>query len=165
MVLHDVLGGLRRWRTWVHRRSGGWAVGTTDLADARRLADAVEVAAIGKLLQAIAHREHELPALLAIDEPFHGTNPALRVPIVVSVLDYLGHRDMVIAATHDLDVAAQVDARFARGYFSEADDDSGHFDRKLRPGVSPGSNALALLVRAGYPPAIIAAVERRARAG
>jgi len=84
------------------------------------------------------------------------------VPIVVSVLDYLGERDMVIAATHDLDVAAQVDARFARGYFCEPDDESGRFDRKLRPGVSPSSNALALLVRAGYPPAIIAAAERRA---
>ncbi|MBC7977995.1 MAG: hypothetical protein H7138_23685, partial [Myxococcales bacterium] len=83
-------------------------------------------------------------------------------PIAVSVLDYLGARDLAIAATHDLDVAAQVDPRFARGYFGEPDDDTGQFDRKLRPGVAPTSNALALLIRAGYPAAIIAAVERRA---
>jgi DNA mismatch repair ATPase MutS len=83
---------------------------------------------------------------------------------MVSVLDYLGERDQVIAATHDLDVAAQVDARFARGYFCEPDDEGGRFDRKLRPGVSPSSNALTLLARAGYPPALVAAAERRARA-
>jgi len=52
-----------------------------------------------------------------------------------------------------------VDARFARGYFCEPED--GAFDRKLRPGVAPTSNAVALLVRAGYPRALIAAVERR----
>jgi hypothetical protein len=82
----------------------------------------------------------------------------------VSVLDYLGARDLVIAATHDLDVAAEVDARFARGYFAEPDAVTGRFDRRLLPGVAPTSNALALLVRAGYPAAIIAAVERRVRA-
>jgi DNA mismatch repair ATPase MutS len=98
-----------------------------------------------------------------IDEPFRGTNPALRVPIVVSTLDYLGDRDVAIAATHDLEVAAQVDGRFARGYFREPDDDTGQFDRKLRSGIAPTSNALALLVRAGYPRAIVAAVERRVR--
>lgn len=80
---------------------------------------------------------------------------------MVSVLEYLGERDLVVAATHDLDVAAQVDARFARGYFCEAEGDDGRFDRKLRAGVSPASNALARLVRAGYPPAVVAAVERR----
>ena len=80
-----------------------------------------------------------------------------------SVIDYLGARDLVVAATHDLEVAAQVDARFARGYFCEPDGGD-RFDRRLRPGVSPSSNALALLVRAGYPAAIIAAAERRAGA-
>jgi DNA mismatch repair ATPase MutS len=125
---------------------------------------AVEVAAIGTLVEAVARRDHELPALFVIDEPFSGTNPALRVPIVVSTLDYLGDRDVAIAATHDLEVAAQVDSRFARGYFCEPDDDTGQFDHKLRPGIAPTSNALALLVRAGYPHAIVAAVEQRVRA-
>ena len=124
---------------------------------------AVEVAAIGKLVEAVAPG-HTLPALLVIDEPFRGTNPALRVPIVVSVLDYLGARNLVIAATHDLDVAAQVDARFSRGYFCEHDDETGRFDYPLRAGVAPTSNALALLARAGYPASIVADAERRAAA-
>lgn len=125
---------------------------------------AVEVAAIGRLVEAVAPHDREVLALLVLDEPFRGTNPALRVPIVVSVLDYLGQRGTVIAATHDLDVAAQVDSRFARGYFCEPDDEAGRFDHTLRAGVAPTSNALALLVRAGYPPAIVAEAERRAGA-
>ena len=114
---------------------------------------------------AATRQNQSLPALFVIDEPFSGTNPALRVPIAVEVLDHLATRDLVVAATHDLDVAAQVNARFVRAYFREPDEESGHFDHKLRPGVSPGSNALALLIQAGYPQEIIAAVERRVTDG
>ena len=158
----------------IHTTFGTWTASMVRVFAVMRIADAtgdgmstyaVEVAAVGQVIEAVAPRDHEVPALLVIDEPFRGTNPALRVPIVVSVLDYLGERDIVVAATHDLDVAAQVDARFARGYFAEPDGERGRFDHKLRSGVSPSSNALALLVRAGYPPAIIAAAERRASAG
>jgi len=154
----------------IHTTFGSWTASLFRVFTVMRVADAaeegmstyaVEVAAIGKLVDAVARGDHELPALFVVDEPFSGTNPALRVPIVVSVLEYCGERDVVIAATHDLDVAVQVDARFARGYFAEADDESGRFDRTLRSGVAPGSNALALLARAGYPSAIVAAVERR----
>lgn len=157
----------------IHTTFGSWRASLVLVFAVMRVADAtaaglstyaVEVAAIGTLVDAVARRDHGLPALFVIDEPFSGTNPALRVPIVVSTLDYLGERDIAIAATHDLEVAAQVDARFARGYFCEPDDDTGKFDRKLRPGVAPTSNALALLVRAGYPHAIVAAVEDRVRA-
>jgi MutS domain V len=157
----------------IHTTFGSWRASLFRVFAVMRVADAtadgmstyaVEVAAIGALVDAVARRDHGIPALFVIDEPFSGTNPALRVPIVVSTLDYLGDRDIAIAATHDLEVAAQVDARFARGYFCEPDDDTGQFDRKLRPGVAPTSNALALLVRAGYPHAIVAAVERRVRA-
>ena len=142
----------------IHTVFGQWQASLLRVFAVMRVADAtadgmstyaVEVAAIGALVDAVANRDPDLPALLVIDEPFSGTNPALRVPIVVSVLDYLGARDVVIAATHDLDVAAQVGPRFARGYFCEPDDATGRFDRKLRPGVAPTSNALALLVRAG----------------
>jgi len=155
----------------IHTTFGTWRASLFRVFAVMRIADAtasgtstyaVEVAAIGNLVEAVARRGHELPALFVLDEPFRGTNPALRVPIVVSVLDYLGERDLVIAATHDLDVAAEVDARFARGYFCEPDDQSGRFDHTLRRGVAPTSNALALLVRAGYPPAIVAEAERRA---
>jgi DNA mismatch repair ATPase MutS len=159
----------------IHTTFGRWRAGLFRVFAVMRVADetaegmstyAVEVAAIGKLVDAVdpsgaGDAVSTPPALFVLDEPFRGTNPALRVPIVVSTLDYLGARDVAIAATHDLEVADQVDAGFARGYFCEPDDATGAFDRKLRPGVAPTSNALALLVRAGYPGAIVAAVERR----
>lgn len=158
----------------IHTTFGRWDASLFRVFTVMRIADAtaegmstyaVEVAAIGALVAAVSSGEEGPPALFVVDEPFSGTNPALRVPIVVSVLEYCGARDLVLAATHDLDVVEQVDVRFARGYFAEADDDSGRFDRKLRAGVSPGSNALSLLVRAGYPSAIIDAVEHRVRCG
>lgn len=154
----------------IHTSFGSWHASLFRVFAVMRTGDAladgmskyaVEVAAIGKLVAAIGREDRQLPALLVVDEPFSGTNPALRVPIVVEVLDHLARRDLAITATHDLDVAAQVGPRFVRAYFREPDDETGQFDRKLRPGVSPGSNALALLIRAGYPQEIIAAVERR----
>lgn len=157
----------------IHTTFGSWRAAMVRVFSVMRVVDAtadgmstyaVEVAAVGTLVEAAAKRDHGLPALFVIDEPFSGTNPVLRVPIVVSVLEYLSERDLVVAATHDLDVADQLDARFARGYFFEPEDRGRRFDYKLRPGVSPASNALALLVRAGYPAAIVAAVERRASA-
>ena len=163
----------------IHTTFGTWCAGLVRVFAVMRIADAtaegmstyaVEVAAIGHLVDAAGAAgaagaaEPAPPALLVLDEPFRGTNPALRVPIAVSVLDYLGRHNLVVAATHDLDVAAQVDARFARGYFCEPDDRTGRFDHTLRPGVASTSNALALLVRAGYPPAIVAEAERRAGA-
>jgi hypothetical protein len=157
----------------IHTTFGTWSAALVRVFSVMRVVDAtadgmstyaVEVAAVGTLVEAAAKREHGLPALFVIDEPFSGTNPVLRVPIVVSVLEYLSERGIVVAATHDLDVAAQLDARFARGYFFEPDGRGTRFDYKLREGVSPASNALALLVAAGYPPAIVAAVERRAGA-
>lgn len=155
----------------IHTAFGRWTAPMVRVFSVMRVLDAiadgmstyaVEVAAVGALVGAATQRGHDLPALFVIDEPFSGTNPVLRVPIVVSVLEYLGRRDFVAAATHDLDVAAQLDARFARGYFFEAEAGATQFDYKLRRGVSPASNAVALLVRAGYPPDIVAAIERRA---
>ena len=79
----------------------------------------------------------------------------MRVSIAVAVLDYLAAHDIVIAATHDLEVARRVDARFRRAHFLEIDELAGEFDRKLREGVAPSTNAVALLRRAGYPAAVL----------
>ena len=125
---------------------------------------AVEVEAIGAVVAAASRGDGDddtLRALIVVDEPFSGTNPAVRVPIVVSVLEYLGAHDVVIAATHDLEVAAQLGDRFQRGYFAEVAGSSDEFDRRLRPGVSPATNAVERLAHAGYPAAILDDVARR----
>ena len=109
---------------------------------------AIEVAAIGELVAASAG-----DMLFVVDEPFNGTNPTIRVPIVVAVLEYLVDHGLVVAATHDLDVATRLNTRFERGYFEERDE--GTFDRHLRGGIAPASNAVEILRRAGYPNEIL----------
>jgi DNA mismatch repair ATPase MutS len=103
-----------------------------------------------------------VPTLFVLDEPFHGTNPAIRVPIVVAVFEHLAAHGFIIGATHDLDVAKLLGSEFRRAYFAE--DPTGGFDRTLRSGVAPSTNAVELLARAGYPREVLSRVERcRAR--
>jgi hypothetical protein len=156
-TLHTVWG---RWHAPLYRIvaamrvSDDTALGTSTYA--------AEVLSVRRLVAA-ADESTPIPALLVLDEPFRGTNPASRVPIVVAVLEHLARGGIVGAATHDLEVAARLSPRFHRGYFRERlpdeapDDDS--FDYKLRPGTAPSTNALALLRRAGYPAQLIAAAE------
>lgn len=150
----------------IHTTFGGWRAPLVQVRAVMRIRDdldsgmstyAVEVAAIGELVAAAAER-CALPALFILDEPFHGTNPAVRVPIVVAVFEYLAARGLVIGATHDLDVANLLGDNFARGYFAEQP--SGELDHRLREGVAPSTNAVELLARAGYPPELLARVER-----
>ncbi|HEY4057426.1 MAG TPA: hypothetical protein VGM39_12500 [Kofleriaceae bacterium] len=140
----------------IHTTFGAWRASPLHVRAVMRIEDvlengmstyAVEVAAMHELV------DDPHTCLFVIDEPFHGTNPAVRVPIIVAVLEYLVGRGLVVTATHDLDVAHQLDDRFARGYFEERD---GDFDRKLRAGIAPASNAIEILRRAGYPDAIMA---------
>ncbi len=138
----------------IHTTFGEWRASPLHVRAVMRIADdpergmstyAVEVAAMQELVA------DDRACLFVIDEPFNGTNPAVRVPIVVAVLDYLVARGLVVAATHDLDVATRLDPRFARAYFEEHD---GAFDRHLREGIAPATNAVEILLRAGYPAAI-----------
>ncbi|HEY5947892.1 MAG TPA: hypothetical protein VIV40_20470 [Kofleriaceae bacterium] len=150
----------------IHTSFGHWRAPLLRVRAVMRIRDdvhagmstyAVEVAAIGELVAAATERG-PLPSLFVLDEPFHGTNPAVRVPIVVAVLEHLGARDLVIGATHDLDVAKRLDPSFERAHFAELP--TGEFDRRLHAGVAPSTNAIELLARAGYPRGLLARVER-----
>jgi hypothetical protein len=155
----------------IHTTFGHWRAPLLGVRAVMRIRDdvdagmstyAVEVEAVGELVAAASERG-PLPSLFVLDEPFHGTNPAIRVPIVVAVFEHLVARDLVIGATHDLDVAKLLGASFERAYFAELP--SGGFDRTLHAGVAPSTNAVELLARAGYPEDLLARVERvRARA-
>jgi hypothetical protein len=143
----------------IHTTFGGWRSPPLCVRTVMRIADdpargmstyAVEVAAIGELVAAV---EAGAAMLFVVDEPFNGTNPTIRVPIVVAVLEYLVGAGLVLAATHDLDVANRLDARFARAYFAEHE--NGEFDRHLHTGIAPATNAVEILRRAGYPDAIL----------
>jgi hypothetical protein len=154
----------------IHSTFGGWRAPLVTVRAVMRIRDdldtgmsqyAVEVAAIGELVAAAA-QPARVPMLFVLDEPFHGTNPAIRVPIVVGVFEHLASHGFVIGATHDLDVANLLGGEFRRAYFAE--DAAGGFDRTLRSGVAPSTNAVELLARAGYPREVLSRVERcRAR--
>jgi DNA mismatch repair ATPase MutS len=150
----------------IHTTFGHWRAPLLSVRVVMRIRDdvdagmstyAVEVAAIGELVTAASERGL-LPSLFVLDEPFHGTNPAIRVPIVVAVFEHLAARDLVIGATHDLDVAKLLGASFERAYFAELP--TGGFDRTLHAGIAPSTNAVELLARAGYPAELLARVER-----
>lgn len=150
----------------IHTTFGAWRACMLRVHAVMRTADdpahgqstfAVEVSSIGALLAKVSN-DDDIPALFLLDEPFTGTNPSVRVSIAVAVLDYLAARDIVVAATHDLEVAARVDPKFLRAHFLEIDELAGEFDRKLRDGVAPSTNAVALLRRAGYPDAVLARI-------
>lgn len=150
----------------IHTTFGAWRACLLRVHAVMRTADdpargqstfAVEVSAIGDVIARVSKGD-QLPALFLLDEPFTGTNPAVRVSIAVAVLDYLSTHDIVIAATHDLEVARLVDPRFRRAHFLEIDELAGEFDRKLRDGVAPSTNAVAMLRRAGYPDEVLARI-------
>ena len=147
----------------IHTTWGSWRSSLLHVRTVMRIADeparqmstyAVEVAAMGELLAESGDRA----VLFVLDEPFHGTSPTIRVPIVLGVLEYLVTIGVVVAATHDLEVANRLGAHFARGYFQ--DDGKGAFDRKLRAGIAPGTNAVEILRRAGYPAPVLETISR-----
>jgi hypothetical protein len=138
----------------IHTTFGAWRASPLHVRSVMRIADAPERGMSTYAVEVAAMRElvtDERACLFVIDEPFNGTAPGVRVPIVVAVLDYLVTRGLVVAATHDLDVATRLDDRFARGYFEERD---GVFDRRLWAGIAPTTNAVEILLRADYPAAI-----------
>jgi len=96
------------------------------------------------------------PALVLLDEVFRGTNPHDRLAASSAVIWALAEHNLVVAATHDLELARTAGRPFALGHFAETvAGDTIEFDYRLRPGVSRTTNALSLLERLGYPPHVL----------
>ena len=95
--------------------------------------------------------------LVALDEPFRGTNSRERIAATVAVLRHVRRAGaLVLAATHDLEVTHLVEDAFAQGHFQDGLDASGlHFDFKLKGGVATEHNAVRLLGFLGYPQALV----------
>lgn len=109
--------------------------------------------------------------LVVLDEIFRGTNPLERTAAATAVLDHLARNNLVLAATHDLEIGDQVGPAFGEAHLCEVardEDDELDFDYRLRPGRIERPNAIALLGRSGYPEALVqravALVEARGRA-
>lgn len=94
---------------------------------------------------------------LAIDEILRGTNTRERIAASKAVLRYFGSRNCIlIAATHDIELAYALDSEFDNYYFTETlKDGDVVFDYTIRPGISTTSNAIRLLGAVGFPEEII----------
>jgi hypothetical protein len=109
------------------------------------------------LLRMIRSSEKDVLTLCLIDEPLAGTNSSERIIASFEILRYLFDRKaVVIAATHDLELARKLEFGFKSYHFTDKVDQEGlSFDFKLREGITSTSNAIRLLEYLDYPEGII----------
>jgi len=142
-----------RWVTpFLHVRS---SIGRTDSLLDGQSHYLAEVESVHTLLRAKCDdRQH----LYLVDELFRGTNTSERVAAAYAVLMYLTRgMDVVVVATHDVELVALLDGAYASYHFREhIVDDALSFDYQLRPGPSSARNAIAVLRLQRYPEAVIA---------
>ena len=97
-------------------------------------------------------------SLFLIDELFRGTNTIERVASAKAILEYLNAGDnIVMAATHDIELAELLDHQYKSYHFREnIQDQKMDFDYKIREGTSSTRNAIAILDLFGYPKPVVA---------
>lgn len=96
-------------------------------------------------------------SLILMDEMFKGTNTVERIAAAKAVLLYLEKRNgQVIVATHDIELATDVQQQFGLFHFTESIDDSTiDFDYKLKEGTVSIGNAIKILEMKGFPKEVI----------
>jgi DNA mismatch repair ATPase MutS len=96
--------------------------------------------------------------LFLLDEVFRGTNTTERVAAGYAVLAHLnGGQDIVVAATHDVELLQLLRDTYAMHHFREQIVDGRlTFDHLIQPGPSSTRNAIALLKLMKYPDSIVA---------
>jgi hypothetical protein len=101
----------------------------------------------------------EAPILGLMDEPFRGTNSVEKVAAAMAVVQHLTQLSGFFAvATHELqltELAANGSAVANYHFREDLSSDGLIFDYRLRPGPAPTRNALRVLEREGYPPAVL----------
>ena len=114
-----------------------------------------EVESVRALVQA---KEGGQQHLFLLDEIFRGTNTTERVAAAAAVLAYLNRgTDLVIVATHDIEVLDLLGDAYAAHHFREKIvGDTLNFDYRIHDGPSSTRNAIALLEVMGYPAELVA---------
>lgn len=93
--------------------------------------------------------------ILAIDEPFSGTNTVERIAVARAVLESLGARAIVLTTTHDVELQDLLGDSYTLYHFQENPDVDGYFDYVLKRGPATARNAIRLLERMGFPEEIV----------
>lgn len=113
-----------------------------------------EVNIIKTLLDAA---DENAQCLFVLDEVFKGTNTTERVALGKAVLSYLNRKDnLVLAATHDLELAGLLADEYELYHFSETiENNELHFDHLMKEGKLLTTNAIRLTEIAQFPSAVI----------
>jgi hypothetical protein len=99
------------------------------------------------------------PILGLIDEPFRGTNSQDQTAASVAVVRHLlASPHLFLLATHDRHLTTLADGRVAANFHFRENlgSDGLVFDYRLHDGPATTRNALRILEREGYPPALVA---------
>ena len=106
------------------------------------MAEVEAVAALGHA------KSDDAQCLFLLDEIFRGTNTTERVAAGFAVLSYLDRGlDLVIVATHQIELIDLLGERFVARHFREdVIDGQMTFDYRIHDGPSSGRNAIALEV-------------------
>jgi len=93
--------------------------------------------------------------ILAIDEPFSGTNTVERIAVAHAVLESLGAHAIVLTTTHDVELQDLLGDSYTLYHFQENPDVDGYFDYVLKRGPATARNAIRLLERMGFPEEVV----------
>ncbi len=111
-----------------------------------------------RMLVLIRAAEGEHSVLCLVDELLAGTNSSDRAAASAAILGYLAsHRSLVVASTHDADLAESLSASLAPLHFESGSAADSH---RVRPGVTRERNAVAILRSLGFPPQVVEALEQ-----
>ncbi|MEO7086178.1 MAG: hypothetical protein ABI442_19655 [Gemmatimonadaceae bacterium] len=149
-TLHTVCAGV--WRApSLHVRT---SIGRADSIMEGKSYYLAEVESVGELIRA---KESGQQHLFLLDEIFRGTNTTERVAAAYAVLAYLDRgNDIVIVATHDIEVIDLLGGRYSSYHFrEEIVGGSVEFDYRIRPGQASSRNAIALLQVMNFPSEIV----------
>lgn len=96
-------------------------------------------------------------SLILLDELFKGTNSVERIAIGKSVLSYLVRQgNLVFVATHDRELADYLGDAYALFHFTEiVENETIHFDYKIKPGKLATTNAIRILDLNKFPAEIV----------
>jgi DNA mismatch repair ATPase MutS len=114
-----------------------------------------EVESVRELLRAKERGEQHL---FLLDEIFRGTNTTERVATAYAVLSHLNRGDdLVLVATHDIELVALLGSSYASHHFREEIVDGAlTFDYRIHAGPSSTRNAIRLLEFMEFPEQIVA---------
>jgi MutS domain V len=121
-------------------------------------------AELERILSFVQGAERGGRGVFLIDELFRGTNTPERVAAGKAVLESLGAHAQVLVTTHDVELQHLLGPRFLTFHFVEDPELPEVFDYRLHTGISTSKNAIKLLEKVGFPPAIVREARRLADA-